>query len=135
MSDHVSRDALEAYVMGALDDAELEAVEAHVAACSACEARLQHEARLEMAFARVADHVAPERPRRAVRVAAPLAATGGVLAVAAAMMLWLAPRGDVDARAPDPIPETSGDTTGDASTATAQLEVPGDGAVRAAFRD
>jgi anti-sigma factor RsiW len=132
---HVTEDALEAYVMGALDDAAIVHVEAHVASCRACEARLQHEASLEIAFAHVADHVAPERPRRALRVGAPIAAAGGVLAVAAAMLLWLAPHADVDARAPDPLPDTVEGTSGDASTATAQLDVSSDGAVHAAFRD
>jgi len=132
MSEHLTQSALEAYVVGALEDAELARVEAHVASCAACEARLQHEASLEMVFARVADR-AEERPRR--RVAAPMAAAGGVLAVAAALIFWLSPRADVDARAPDPSPEQAAETSGDASTATAQLDSPGDGAVRAAFRD
>lgn len=96
---HVAREALEAYVIGALDEAEAARLESHVLACPACEARLQHEASLELAFTQVAR--APEaRPRRAGRVAAPIAAVGGVLAVAAAMILWLGAHGDVDARAP-----------------------------------
>ncbi len=132
---HVAREALEAYVIGALDEAEAARLESHVLACPACEARLQHEASLELAFTQVAR--APEaRPRRAGRVAAPIAAVGGVLAVAAAMILWLGAHGDVDARAPAAeAPTTISDTAADASTATAQLDVPGDGAVRSAMRD
>ena len=132
MSEHVTRPALEAYVIGTLDEAESACLEAHVASCAACEARLQHEATLELAFAQVADHV-EERPRKTVRLAAPMAAAGGFLAIAAAMILWLGPRGDVDARAPEPPPDTT--TSGDASTATAQLDVAGDGAPRGALRD
>ena len=131
---HATREALEAYVIGALDEAESARLESHVLACPACEARLQHEASLELAFTQVAR--APERPRRVGRVAGPIAAVGGVLAVAAAMVLWLGANGDVDARAPAAeAPATISDTAADASTATAQLDVPGDGAVRSAMRD
>ena len=135
---HVTREALEAYVIGALDEAESARLESHVLACPACEARLQHEASLELAFTQVAR--APERRvgrvGRVGRVAGPIAAVGGVLAVAAAMVLWLGANGDVDARAPAAeAPAAISDTAADASTATAQLDVPGDGAVRSAMRD
>lgn len=132
---HLSQDALEAYVIGALDEGELARVEAHVSACSACESRLQREASLELAFAHVASHVVEERPRRATRFAAPVAAVSGVLALAAAMLLWLAPHAEMDARSPGEPSPAAQETSGDASTATAQLDVAGDGAARAAFRD
>jgi len=132
MVEHLSREALEGYVIGSLDEAECARVEAHVSGCPACEARLQHEASLELAFTQVAVR-AEEKPRRAPRFAAP-AAIGGVLALAAAMLLWLAPHPDtIDARAA--APQAAPEITGDASTATAQLDSPGDGAVRSTIRD
>ncbi|HEY1960555.1 MAG TPA: zf-HC2 domain-containing protein [Polyangiaceae bacterium] len=134
MSEHLSREALEGYVIGSLDEAECARVEAHVTRCAACEARLQHEASLELAFTQVAAR-AEEKPRRAPRYAASAVAFGGVLAFAAAMVLWLTPRAEpIDARSasePQAIPEMNAD----ASTATAQLDSPGDGAVRSTIRD
>ncbi len=131
---HVSAEALEAYVIGALDEVELAAVEAHVMACPVCEARLQHEARLDLAFTAVARQV--ERPRKTASIAGPLAAAGGALAMAAAMILWVLPHGDVE-RAPsveEPAPIAT-EINADASTATAQLEAQADGASRVGVRD
>ena len=131
---HVSASALEAYVIGALDEAELAAVEAHVMECPACEARLQREAQLDLAFTAVAQQV--ERPRKSIHFGAPLAIAGSALAMAAAMILWVLPHGDVE-RAPsveEPAPIAT-EINADASTATAQLEAQADGASRVGVRD
>jgi len=63
MREHPTRDALEAFVMGALEaDPKLEE---HLATCDACTARLAEEARLELALHGVADRVRRRTPRAA----------------------------------------------------------------------
>ena len=130
MSDHVSASRLEAYVVGAIDDAaELASVEAHVMACKACEARLQNEARMEMVFESLAEEV---RPRKTY--AAPFAFAGTALAMAAAMILWVLPHGSEpqpQSSEPPVLTDTNG---GDASTVTASLELQADGS-RVGVRD
>jgi len=84
---HATEAELELYVLGALDADRTEAVEAHCAACDACSAALAGEASLEIAFeqvARKAARVQVVRPLRAVAYGA-----AGVLAMAAAVLLWI----------------------------------------------
>jgi hypothetical protein len=87
MSRHATAEELELYVLGALDAGRVETFEAHCASCDACAAALSGEAQLEIAFEQV--------QRRAVRteVARPLRAVAygamGVLAMAAAVLLWI----------------------------------------------
>jgi anti-sigma factor RsiW len=84
---HATEKELELYVLGALDADRLEAFEAHCAGCDACAAALAGEASLEIAFEQVAKRAAR------VQVARPLRAVGygaaGVLAMAAAVLLWI----------------------------------------------
>ena len=129
MREHVSAEALEAYVIGALDGAELVSVEAHVMACKTCEARLQNEARLDMVFTALAHET---RPRQTYT--APLAFAGTALAMAAAMILWVLPHGEAEhpqSSEPPVLTDTNG---GDASTVTASLELQVDGS-RVGVRD
>jgi hypothetical protein len=131
MSDrHVTASALEAYVIGAMSDVEAAALEAHVAECRSCEARLQHEARLDLAFTAVAQQELA-RPRKTVHIGAPLAVAGSALAMAAAMILWVLPHHEVEEQ-PAPI---ATEINADASAATAQLDVQADGAPRVGVRD
>ncbi|HEY1697361.1 MAG TPA: hypothetical protein VGG39_34605 [Polyangiaceae bacterium] len=83
---HATARELELYVLGALEGPGAQAVEEHCAACEACSAALAGEARLEVAFEQVAkrsSRVAAVRPMRAVAYAA-----AGVLAMAAALLVW-----------------------------------------------
>jgi hypothetical protein len=83
---HATSAELELYVLGALETAHAERVEAHCAACDRCAAALAGEARLETAFEQVA--------ARSVRppVARPLRAAGygvaGLVTMAAAFLIW-----------------------------------------------
>jgi len=129
MSDHVSASQLEAYVIGALEGAELTSVEAHVMACKACEARLQNEASMEMVFEALANET---RPRKTY--ATTFAFAGTALAMAAAMILWVLPHGSEpqpQSSEPPVLTDTNG---GDASTVTASLELQADGS-RVGVRD
>jgi hypothetical protein len=84
---HATGAELELYVLGALDADRVEAFEAHCAECDACAAALSGEATLEIAFeqvARKAARVQIVRPLRAVAYGA-----AGVLAMAAAVLLWI----------------------------------------------
>jgi anti-sigma factor ChrR (cupin superfamily) len=121
MSDHVTASQLEAYVIGALEGAELIAVEAHVLACKACEARLQNEACLEMVFESLAEETRPKKT-----YAAPLAFAGTALAMAAAMILWVLPHNS-EPQSSEPPVLTDTNNGGDASTVTASLELQVDG--------
>src|SRR5947209_615728 len=111
---HVSAEALEAYVIGALGDAALAEVEAHVMKCAACEARLQNEARLDLAFTALAEET---RPRK--NYTAPLAFAGTAFAMAAAMILWVLPHNS-ETQSSEP-PVVTDTNNGDASTVTASL--------------
>ena len=84
---HATARELEAYVMGALDAPRAEAVESHCAACEQCSAALAGEASLEIAFEQVAKRVSRVPAHRPLRAAAYAAA--GVLAMAAAAVLWV----------------------------------------------
>ncbi len=119
---HLSAERLEQYVIGALSEPEASEVERHVAACPACEARLMNEASLELAFAQVAStrRVEPSVRRGVSRVVP--AAVVGALAMAAAAVVWLTPAAPVDSRAAAAPPPQASYETGDASTATAQLD-------------
>jgi hypothetical protein len=96
---HVTADALEAYVMGMLDDIEVAEVERHVSKCSVCEQALMREATLEMAFERVVresgrrSERAPEPARRVAQLRSGAIAGGavGAFAMAAAVILWVVP--------------------------------------------
>jgi hypothetical protein len=84
---HATAAELELYVLGALDAGRIEAFEAHCATCDACAAALAGEAKLEIAFEQVqrrAAKVEAIRPLRAVAYGA-----AGVLAMAAAVLLWI----------------------------------------------
>jgi hypothetical protein len=84
MNRHATARELELYVLGALDAERVDAFEAHCAACDACAAGLAGEARLETAFEQVqhrATALSVRRPARALAYA-------GVLAMAAAVLLW-----------------------------------------------
>ncbi len=129
MRDHASASQLEAYVIGALEGAELASVEAHVMACKTCEARLQNEASMEMVFEALAHET---RPRKTYT--APLAFAGTALAMAAAMILWVLPHNSeehLQSSEPPVLTDTNG---GDASTVTASLELQADGS-RVGVRD
>ncbi len=135
---HIGASELEAYVMGALDAADITRVEAHVEGCARCQSRLEREARLELAFAALATRSEKrardeERPRRALPAAA-----FGVLAMAAAMALWVTARSE-DARSiptgDDPAAAAAPPTvSADAATFTASLETQADGS-RLGVRD
>jgi hypothetical protein len=89
---HCTAAELELYVIGALDGAAAERVESHAAECESCAAALAGEAELEIAFEQVAKQAS--RPMAAiVRVLRPLRAAAygaaGLVAVAAAVMLWV----------------------------------------------
>ena len=131
MTDHVSASQLEAYVIGAIEDAaELTRVEAHVMACKTCEARLQNEASMEMVFESLAHET---RPRKTY--GATFAFAGTALAMAAAMILWVLPHGSESERPQSSEPPVLTDTNnGDASTVTASLELQADGS-RVGVRD
>jgi anti-sigma factor RsiW len=135
MGDHVTN-MLESYVIGALASVDAARVEAHVSVCSVCAARLAHEARIDVAFEAVvaSSNKTPARASR-VRVAFGSMALGAGLAIAAAMLLWLVPRNDSDARAP--LQETTpyAEVNADASTFTASLDLQADGASRLGVRD
>ena len=84
---HATAKELELYVLGALDAGQAEGVETHCASCDACSAALAGEASLEIAFEQVARKAArapAARPLRAVAYGAV-----GVLAMAAAVLLWI----------------------------------------------
>jgi len=127
--DHVSASQLEAYVIGALEGAELIAVEAHVMACKSCEARLQNEASMEMVFEALAEET---RPRKTYT--APLAFAGTALAMAAAMILWVLPHNSEVERPQSSEPPVLTDSNGDAATTTASLDLQADGS-RVGVRD
>jgi hypothetical protein len=83
---HATAAELELYVLGALDAGRVDSFEAHCAACDVCAAGLSGEASLELAFEQVARRTARApvvRPLRALAYAA-----AGVLAMAAAVLLW-----------------------------------------------
>jgi anti-sigma factor RsiW len=78
---HLSAAELEGYVRNLLDPgAELE-LEAHVAACERCAARLQSAARLELQLAEIADAAPRPTWRRAARLAPLVALAAGVAAL------------------------------------------------------
>jgi anti-sigma factor RsiW len=116
---------LEGYVIGALSDADVLRVEAHVIACGACAARLAREAELDVAFEAV---VSSQRTHaRPVKVSSSMA-LGAALAMAAGLLLWLVPRGVDDTHAPSSVQETpSAEVNADASTFTASLDLQADG--------
>jgi hypothetical protein len=87
MKGHATAAELELYVMGALDASRVEAFEAHCAECDACAAALSGEARLEMAFEQVQRVSA--RARVVVPVRAVAYGAAGLVAMAAAMLLWV----------------------------------------------
>ncbi len=121
---HIAQSSLEGYVMCTLADEECAIVEAHVASCETCAARLQREARFELAFAEVAAR-SEERPRRMHYIAP---AIGGALAMAAAMILWMAPHESAsEQRTPTVEDQTASEMNADASTMTATLEREVDG--------
>jgi anti-sigma factor RsiW len=134
-NEHLSQDSLEAYVIGALDEVAATDVEAHVADCAACAARLQREAALEVAFASVV--ASPSKPTTvSPRVGSIPAIAGAALAMAAAMLLWLAPRGESTERASAPVDEAPAvnEVNADASAVTASLDLQADGS-RLGVRD
>jgi hypothetical protein len=133
MNSHISLESLEAYVMGALDDGEASRVESHVVSCESCAARLQREAALEVAFAAVVTRT--PAPSRIPRVATVSALAAAAVAMAATMVLWLAPRVESADRAPATVPdEVVVEVNADASTATASLDLQADGS-RLGVRD
>jgi anti-sigma factor RsiW len=118
---------LEGYVIGALSDADVARVEAHVIGCSACAARLAREAELDVAFEAVVSSQRTHARSGAVRVSSSMA-LGAALAMAAGMLLWLVPRGADDTHAPSTVQETpSAEVNADASTFTASLDLQVDG--------
>jgi anti-sigma factor RsiW len=127
---------LESYVIGALSDADVARVEAHVVSCSACAASLQREAELDVAFeAVVSSQRVPARSSTTVKLSSSMA-LGAALAMAAAMLLWLVPRGD-DTHAPSTqeTPSAHWEENVDASTFTASLDLQADGASRLGVKD
>jgi len=93
-SQHVVAEDLALYVIGALEGARGDAVEAHVMACGACAEGLAREARLEAAFGEVARRSlahAGVRPLLVSRVSRRsgrfMGGVAGALAAAAAIVL------------------------------------------------
>jgi hypothetical protein len=84
---HATGAELELYVLGALDAGRVDAFEAHCAACDVCAAALSGEASLEIAFEQVARRMTRGPAVRPLRAAGYAAA--GVLAMAAAVLLWV----------------------------------------------
>ncbi len=128
MSRHVTS-MLEGYVIGALSDADVALVEAHVIACSACAARLAREAELDVAFEAVVSSQRTHTRPGAVKVSSGVA-LGAALAMAAGMLLLLVPRGADDTHAPSSVQETPSahwEENVDASTFTASLDLQADG--------
>lgn len=84
---HATSAELELYVLGALDPERAAVVEEHCASCDACARALAGEASLEVAFEQVA-----RRAERAPVVMRPVRAaaygTAGLVAMAAAVLLW-----------------------------------------------
>ena len=129
--EHLVSSALEAYIAGELDAETSVLVESHVSACSTCAARLMGEAQLEVAFAEVAERSVTQRERSRTRRSS--FAAGVAIAMAASVMLFLAPRGHADetpspASAPSVAFERPVMVDADASTASAQLDGTGDAA-------
>jgi len=93
---HTTGAELELYVVGALDADRTEALETHCAACDACAAALAGEASLEITFEQVARRAARVQVARPLRAVAYGAA--GVLAMAAAVLLWIGHTPAVGAR-------------------------------------
>jgi len=122
---------LESYVIGALSDVEVARVEAHVMECSACAARLRREAELDIAFeAVVSSTTTPSRTRApAVTMISSSVVLGTALAMAAAVFLWVMPRGDAGSTpaTQEPAPYADTEMNADASTFTASLDVQADG--------
>jgi hypothetical protein len=93
---HATPAELELYVVGALDAGGVGALEAHCTACEVCGAALAAEAALEMAFERVASRAPAEGTvgsfadglRAAVSFRAAAYGAAGVVAMAAAVLLW-----------------------------------------------
>lgn len=135
---HVSPHALESYVMGLLDEQESALVEAHVAECSACAGKLVAEAQMEVAFSQVAEVMVVKTQARTRRSSVVL---GGALAMAAALALFLfAPAGARGGESTQAEPSAAfaapaafdhpSLVEADASTASAQLDVSADAALK-----
>jgi hypothetical protein len=88
-TEHATSAELELYVLGALTGVRAERVEAHCVRCAECAAALAGEARLETAFEQVATRSARASTARATRAAAYGAAAAGLLAMAAAVAVWV----------------------------------------------
>jgi hypothetical protein len=78
---------LELYVVGALDASLVEGFESHCATCDRCAGALAGEAQLEVAFEQIASR--PVRVAAARPVRAAVYGVAGVLAMAAAAVLWM----------------------------------------------
>jgi anti-sigma factor RsiW len=87
MSGHLTPEALELYILGALDAEPSLALEAHAATCTACAAALQREARLELGLLEVARAPASLQGFRRRRLQ--LGVAGLAAAAAAAVLLLL----------------------------------------------
>jgi ferric-dicitrate binding protein FerR (iron transport regulator) len=107
MNRHATREELELYVLGAIEGGPAEAVEAHCACCPRCAEALAREAQLEMAFEQVARQT-PRSTRRARPLRAAAYGAAGVVAMAAAAVLWFG-------RAPLPAGEGTSAASGQAS--------------------
>lgn len=136
MSEHLQASALEAYVAGELDAESSSLVETHVGSCASCAARLMGEAQLEVAFADVADRSIADGERRRSRRSS--FAAGVAIAMAAAVVLFLAPSARVSHAEESPSPAAAPSVAferptlveADASTASAQLDGVGDAAMK-----
>jgi anti-sigma factor RsiW len=82
---HATSAELELYVLGGLDPERAAVVEEHCASCDACARALAGEARLEVAFEQVARRV---ESAPVVRVRAAAYGAAGLVAMAAAVLLW-----------------------------------------------
>ncbi len=83
---HATAAELSAYVFGTLDASRIPELEEHCATCDACAEALAGEARLELAFEQVARQ--PARPPAARPLRAAAYGAAGVVAMAAAVLLW-----------------------------------------------
>ena len=132
MTHHLQATALEAYVTGELDLDSGIALESHVAECQACSARLMHAAQVEVSLAEVAERSALRSHRGRARRSS--FAAGAAIAMAAAVVLFLAPRGHADPSVAAPSASVAFErpitVEADASTSTAQLDGVGDAALK-----
>lgn len=86
---HLSERCISLYVMGLMEPAEIEQVEAHVDDCPPCLTRLEQEARFETLLLQAQEPSIPQPPPAPARAERWGRAACGVLATAASVLLML----------------------------------------------